>query len=1079
LQRETPIASWCGRIIEAGWLLVLMLIPNYFNLLSARHFEPDKATTLRAIVLVMAALGLIRAIELRTQRAPQATEASAVQGSLFARIWQAITRVPMALPALIYGLVFIITSITSVVPWISFWGSYQRLQGTYTNLSYIALAAIIVVTITHREQLERLITVMILSSLVAIGYGLVQHYQMDPLPWRGDVITRVASTMGNSIFVAAYLIMVLPYVAYRAISAFYLAKQTSKSAEKSGAEWGWALVYLLFILGGLAIVFGALKFSAYVRAADLRYWWLYPGSLVVALSLLSLPTLKLHTSSDFGFKQIFPGALAIGYVLFVFLAFSAGQGSGQREEEYIGRVARDWNLWMGAGVALSIAGYATTFALKRLSETPSRLFLQIQGIAYSIVALLLLLTVFYTQSRGPWIGAGLSMFFFFTALLLIGWRRTKAQGLAISRLWSGLLLAEVILSVAAIAFVVTFNFSDAPVFQQLRSVPYIGRLGTLLDVSPGTTGDVRMKIWFGDDKTGGAVQLITMDPLRSVIGWGPESMFVAYNEVYPPSLANVEARGASPDRSHEAFLDELVTKGVLGLISYLFVLISFFALAWRMIRNTSNWPTLILILATVAAVLAHNIEGLFGIPIVSSLTMLWISMALLVVIGLLENYYSLQAKPSESETEAEPQAEAQAAKPSGNRRQQNKNRGQARRARPKQATSPYAAFYALILAIALWGAWAFNIDNAYADMRFQQGQTYVDAASSNTDIQVIGINYLLDSMRMEPRQDFYYLNLGRALMNMSDIRRQASNGVNGQLNPNAQVSDLLRLNDSLAVQAWVQQQSPMGILSYAEAVLKRARELNPLNKDHYANLARLNTFIYSRFERNPAYLSQAIEWYAQGHDIAPQDVVILNEYAGTVALLGGEYQVQGDTANAEQYYQQAQQLLEHSQYLDPNYGDTIVRQTELLRLQGRYDQATDRYIEMLAANPQSLNNQIGTIIEGLRNSPDDLRRLRDTYDELIKQNPDTAPFYAYSALMSVRLGELDVASQTYATLVQIAPNDLDARRNYTLVLSDTRQYQTGIEQATQWLALERAQQSDQQQLDAIQALIEYMTIQSQ
>src|SRR5215211_7273691 len=149
-------------------------------------------------------------------------------------------------------------------------------------------------------------------------------------------------------------------------------------------------------------------------------------------------------------------------------------------------------------------------------------------------------------------------------------------------------------------------------------------MGTLLDTSEGTTGEVRKLIWFGDDKTSGAVGLIASDPVRTIIGWGPESMFVAYNKFYPPTLANVEARGASPDRSHEAYLDELVTKGVLGLISYLFVIISFFALAWRLVRNVNEWRTQVLILACVAVVVAHSIEGLFGIPIVSTLMMLWL-----------------------------------------------------------------------------------------------------------------------------------------------------------------------------------------------------------------------------------------------------------------------------------------------------------------------------------------------------------------------------------------------------------------------------------------------------------------------
>ncbi|MEI7772088.1 MAG: hypothetical protein WCI67_18990, partial [Chloroflexales bacterium] len=63
MQRETTISRWCERIIEACWVLALTLVPIYFNLFTARHFEPDKATTLRSLVLIAAAMGLIRAIE--------------------------------------------------------------------------------------------------------------------------------------------------------------------------------------------------------------------------------------------------------------------------------------------------------------------------------------------------------------------------------------------------------------------------------------------------------------------------------------------------------------------------------------------------------------------------------------------------------------------------------------------------------------------------------------------------------------------------------------------------------------------------------------------------------------------------------------------------------------------------------------------------------------------------------------------------------------------------------------------------------------------------------------------------------
>ncbi len=59
----------------------------------------------------------------------------------------------------------------------------------------------------RREQLDRFVTVVVMTSLPIAFYGLIQHSNKDPLPWGGDVTSRVAANMGNPIFVAAYLIM--------------------------------------------------------------------------------------------------------------------------------------------------------------------------------------------------------------------------------------------------------------------------------------------------------------------------------------------------------------------------------------------------------------------------------------------------------------------------------------------------------------------------------------------------------------------------------------------------------------------------------------------------------------------------------------------------------------------------------------------------------------------------------------------------------------------------------------------------------------------------------------------------------
>jgi len=1080
LQRQTTISLWCERIIEAGWLFALVFIPSYFNLLSSRHFEPDKATSLRAIVLIMVAAGIIRALE-RSSHAPARAAAAPSEARLLKRAWQRLNSIPLALPTLLYVLVFLFATATSVVPATSFWGSNQRLQGTYTNLSYVGLAAMIVLTLRRREQLDRLITVAILGSLPAVGYGLIQHYQIDPLPWKGDVVSRVASTMGNSIFVAAYLILIVPYVMYRAIAVFQEARDVAEPGERS--DLGWAAAYTLLVLGSLAMLFATVKFGAVVRTADLRYWWVYPAALIIACGLYILPTLRLHRAERITLGMIWPGVLALIFTLLLGFFFLLGQNSGdQVVQAQPGRSDTNWPIWLIGGLLLVVLAYVLIYALPR-RPAPTRMFLRMQGLGMLVIAGFLLITIFFTQSRGPWLGIAAGLFVFFTLLLWNAYRRARQAGESNAARWRGLLIGEIVLALALGGFIVAFNTVDSPFFDELRGIPYIGRLGTLLESESGT-GLVRRLIWIGDDKAGGAVGLITSDPLRTLIGWGPESMFVAYNKFYPPALANIEARGASPDRSHEAYLDELVTKGLLGLISYMFVLISFFALAWRLARHGSGQNTQLLAIAGFAVVSAHMIEGLTGIPIVSTLMLLWVTLAVVVVAGALDGQYSLDgALAPAAEPAPEPvlaaAAKGPSAKQGGRRRQGGVARGAAQgravRGRPSSANSPAALMiYGIIGALALAGVWFFNIDNVYADMRFNQGQGLSDSPNSGLEQQLLGMTYYLDAIRMEPGQDFYYLNLGRTLMNLTDIKRQTNNAPLGQPKPTAQLNDLLRMTDDQQVQEYVFKQAPLETMSYAQAVLEQARGLNTLNKDHYANLARMHSFWYSRLTQDPDQLRQSIDWYKQGHAVAPQDVTILNEYASAVALMGNYTRSHNDETAAQQYYDQAAQLLAQSKALDPRYSDTDLRLADVLRLRGNASQAIDMYLKLLEANPHALDSQVSQIADSLRSQPDQLRRLRDTYTAAVTKKPDDAALHSFIGMISVRLNELPQAADAFGHWTQLQPQSLEAHRNYTLVLSDTRQYPQALAEAQTLLGLAQQQQLPQDQQGAIQGLVEFL-----
>ena len=564
--QKSKIQSWCEQIIEAGWLAALIVAPLFFNVFSSRVFEPDKISLVRSISLVMLLAFLVRladggpfwlpAHSAGGESTPSPAEGQASRGALFGRL----IRIPLLLPLVLLILAYAISTILSVAPSVSWWGSYQRLQGTYSFLSYVIIAVLTAAHLRSPEQLRRLQHTIILTSLPISIYGVIQHYAIDPLPWGGDVITRVSANAGNPIFLAAHLIMALFLTLERIFSSFAFLLSPENGREND-----------------------------------------------------SPPVHDL------------PSALVGGSYLFVFIVQ--------------------------------------------------------------------LLAIFWTQSRGPWLGLAAGLYIF--VLLLITGLRPSGY-----RAWTA---GWVGLGVAGAGFLLLVNTTN--LFPGLASIPNLGRLTTLLAME-GSTNEVRLLIW------GGVSEMITpheplvfpdgekdaVNLIRPLVGYGPEAMWVAFNNFYPPRLAQVEARNASPDRSHNETWDSLAITGALGFLAYvlMFMMLFYWALRWLglitsrrdfyiflgtwlgggillsaiFVISDGSWrffgvalPTgfiiglivyvtlavflhpeakiegadrrrQLLIVAILAAIVAHYVEIHFGIAIAATRTYFWILSAVLAVLGM-------------------------------------------------------------------------------------------------------------------------------------------------------------------------------------------------------------------------------------------------------------------------------------------------------------------------------------------------------------------------------------------------------------------------------------------------------------
>jgi tetratricopeptide (TPR) repeat protein len=1005
----------------------------------------------------------------------------------FAGLWRRFSATPLAVPTLVYVLVFLLATALSVVPRVSFWGSYQRLQGTYTNLSYVLLFVLIIGFMRRREQLERLVSVVLCAGLAVASYGLLQHFQLDPLPWRGDVITRVASSLGNSIFVAAYLIMVIPFGLYRIFAAIPALRDAERTPPKT--DLLWAVAYGLLIVGSLLLILSILAFSVAVRVADSRYWWIFPGSIMTATALWVLPSLGLSRSERLPFGLNLAAIVSFLYVAFFLISYGISGSMGGQVVDPNAKL--NWGLLLSVACLAIISFFVLAYTLPRRNVEQSRTSLQLQIAGGSIVVLASLLAIFFSQSRGPWLGGGASLVVFFTLLLWWAARQARLRdALQLAKRLQLLLWSWVGLAVIAGGFLIAFNTIDTPAFVQLREVPYIGRMGKLLETDAGT-GLVRRLIWTGDEFGSGTIGLITADPVRTVIGWGPESMFVAYNPFYPPALANIESRGASPDRSHQAILDELVNKGVLGLLSYLFVLVSFSMLCWKMLFRAKEWYWQVFFIACFSVMIAHFVEGMAGIPIVATLMMLWVTMGLAVVAGSLAGGYVLGADPAaKAEEAAVEEAPAVAAQPAPSTGKGGRNRNQqrgavargaasARGSRRQQQSNPASLLvYALICIVGFGAIWWTNLNPVYADMRFQEGQSYINASNSGWTEQIYGIDRMLDAIRRDPDEDYYYLNLGRVMMSLADVRRSQGEALTPP-EGNIQLNNLIQLDTPEKIQQFILAKTPLTLMAYAEAVLTRAYDLNQMNKDHSANLGRLNNFWYN-WTQEPERLQKALEWFQNATRLAPQDVSIANEEASVLSTLGSVALQQADQAKADEYYAQAEQILARSRLLDPKYKDTDARLADLLRLQKRYAEASELYVSVIAANPHQLDSMIERIAMDYRdnNQQELLKTLVQAYASALEANPSDGLLASITGLVAVRAGDAETSVKAYGTAVASAPQRLDYLRNYTLVLSDTRRYEEAITYAQQAITIAQQQvqagMTDQEEVTLLQSLLAFL-----
>ncbi|MDO8408267.1 MAG: O-antigen ligase family protein [bacterium] len=327
-----------------------------------------------------------------------------------------------------------------------------------------------------------------------------------------------------------------------------------------------ALVALAYLASALGIDFYRSFWSLFVRG---------DGLLLLTCIVIDFYLILLY--ADRAFFDRFVRTVALVGTFVALYGIGEWLFGGGRVGSLLGNAA------FFAGY-LGVALFATLAATRSLSGAWRRAVYA--GAMFQFIAIVL------SATRGTILALGVSTV---VSLIYLTWR-----GRGYARTWS----------VGALGTLIVLGGLFLALRSEIAKVPFepIARIASIST----SEGDVASRIFIWRHMLGEIGK-------APILGVGAEHIDVLFNRFYDPT----QIREEWFDRAHNAFLDYAAQYGLGGLVLYLALIASFFAVAWRLRRGNQA-------LAGIAALLAitYAVQNFFVFDTVSSL---WLFLALLAV----------------------------------------------------------------------------------------------------------------------------------------------------------------------------------------------------------------------------------------------------------------------------------------------------------------------------------------------------------------------------------------------------------------------------------------------------------------
>lgn len=256
ISRSSKFVGAIDRLMEALWLVLIFVLPLVFFSNIFTTFELAKVFVFKAGVVMLFLLWVLKYFILNAS--PRFRSKSDRHEPF------SFTTASVRSPEIFLGFFlgwYVLATLFSVAPDLSFFGWYPRFQGLYTMFYYVLFGMVVFFELRSREQKNRLQLVLMVSLILVCFVALLQKFLPGFFQWWNDAAFngRIYGTMANPNYLASYIVMILP------LSASFLMKKKHKIVAGSALVLG--LVSLIFTLsraGFLAAFLGLLFFGVMV-----------------------------------------------------------------------------------------------------------------------------------------------------------------------------------------------------------------------------------------------------------------------------------------------------------------------------------------------------------------------------------------------------------------------------------------------------------------------------------------------------------------------------------------------------------------------------------------------------------------------------------------------------------------------------------------------------------------------------------------------------------------------------------------------------------------------------------------------